>query len=108
MIVGYRHENLNREYKTISGHYAVKDEVCLPFKRGVVLYQVGYAEIDTSCCGTGTIMYALVIGFVKKWRDLKEDGSAVSRVELIRDKNLRAEIEDMIRQQEIVNQVNFL
>ncbi len=108
MIVDYNHEILNKECKTISGHYAVKNEVCLPFRGRVVLYLVGYAEVDTSCCGSGTINYALVVGFIVKWRELKEDGSAVSRVELIRDEDLRAELEVIIRQQEIVNQVNFL
>jgi len=108
MIVDYDHEILNKENETISGHYALTHEVRLPFRGREILYVVGYAEIDTSCCGTGKIMYALVPGFIVTWRDLKQDGSAVSRVELIGDENLRAEIEDLIRQQEIVNQVNFL
>jgi hypothetical protein len=107
MIVDYRHEILNQEFKTISGHYAVQQEVRLPFRGREILYVVGYAEVDTSCCGTGTITYALVAGFIVTWRDLKENGSIVSRVEPIRDQTLQAEIENLIRQREIVNQVDF-
>ncbi len=108
MVERYKHEILNQENKTISGHYAITHEVCLPFQGREVLYVVGYAEVDTSCCGTGTMRYALVAGFIVTLRELQEDGSFVSQVELIRDQKERIEIEDLIMKREIVNQVNFL
>ncbi|HCF50656.1 MAG TPA: hypothetical protein DER60_10260 [Syntrophomonas sp.] len=108
MIADYKHEILNQDYKTISGHYAHTQEVRLPFHGREVLYIVGYGEIDTSCCGTGKFMYALVAGFIINWRGLNKDGLVVSRVELIRDETLQTELEEIIRQKEIVNQVNFL
>jgi hypothetical protein len=108
MVEHYKHEILNQEHKTISGHYAITHEVCLPYKGREVLYVVGYAEVDTSCCGTGTMTYALAAGYIITLREPQEDGSLVSQVELIRDRNERIEIEDLIMKREIVSQVNFL
>jgi hypothetical protein len=74
-----------------------------------VLYLVGFATIDSSCCGVGGLAYAVVPGFVVRWHYRRsEDGRPVSAVEPIIDEPLRAEIGRLIQQLEMVSQVKFL
>ncbi|HWQ76524.1 MAG TPA: hypothetical protein VN441_14520 [Syntrophomonas sp.] len=108
MLERYKHEILNQEHKTISGYYTITHEIRLPFQGREVLYVVGYAEVDTSCCGTGTIRYALVAGYIASWKQPQADGSFISQVELIREEDQRTKIESIIINREIVSQVSFL
>jgi hypothetical protein len=84
-------------------------EVQLPFQGRDVLYLVGHAAFDTTCCGVGGCAYALVPGFVLDWKGARnEDGLAVSQVESIRDKDAQRKLEQLIQKQEVIHQVRFL
>lgn len=103
------HPTLNREVTAIGGHYVWVKEDRLPFGGREVLYLVGYAVLDTTCCGVGGFACALVPGFVVEWKSgLSPEGRPVSRVERVRDETVQAEIRRRIREQERVHQVNFL
>jgi len=104
----YIHPELGQEITAIGGHYALVKEARLPFRGREVLYLVGYGIFDTTCCGTGGCTYALVPGSILDWKnETNADGLAVSLVEPIRDETIRREIRQLIKKQELVQQVRF-
>ena len=104
----YVHLELNREVTAIAGHYVLTREVRMPFQGREILYVIGYAVFDTTCCGTGGLAYAHVPGFVLDWQGSKNgDGLAVSLVEPIRDKDMQREIRRLIEKTEVVHQIQF-
>lgn len=108
MIREYGHEKLNQDIDAISGHYTFYKEVCLPFQGREILYIVGCAVIDTSCCGSGGCGFALVPGLIISWKSkIDEQGRRVSEVEPIGDKNTQQEVTTLILKDEIVSQVQF-
>jgi len=108
-MASFVHEPLNTEVDAIAGHYTFTREVRLPWDGRELLYLVGYAIIDTSCCGVGGCGYALVPGFVRSWKSAIDDrGLLVSQVEPVRDPDLRLAIERHIKAEEHLPQVQFL
>jgi hypothetical protein len=104
----YVHQELSQEVTAIGGHYVLTKEARLPFRGREVLYLVGCAVVDSSCCGPGGCAYALVLGCVLRWKGkTNEDGLAVSQVESIRDEATQREIGRLIEEEEPVHQVTF-
>ena len=104
----YVHQELNQEVAAISGRYVLVKEVRLPFQGQEVLYLVGHAAFDTTCCGPGGCAYALVPGFVRGWKTATSpEGLAVSQVEPIQDPTTQAQIRRLIEERETVQQVRF-
>jgi hypothetical protein len=102
------HPILGQEITAIGGHYVFNKEGRLTFDSREVVYLVGYAVVDTSCCGMGGCAYALVPGVVREWKYKKdEDGLPVSQVEPIQDADEQQEIRRLIKNKEIVQQVTF-
>jgi hypothetical protein len=102
------HPNLGQEITAIGGHYVFNDERRLSFDGRVVLYLVGYAVVDTSCCGVGGCAYALVPGYVRAWKYQKDnDGVFVSLIEPIHDTGEQQQIRRLIQKREMVQQVTF-
>lgn len=65
MVYEYIHDKLDEEIDALAGHFVFEKEVRLPYQGKEVLYLVGYAVIDKSCCGPGGCGYALVPGYIK-------------------------------------------
>ena len=108
MAKDYVHEELDREIDAISGYYVFNKEVRLPYGEREVLYLVGYAVIDKSCCGTGGCGYAFVPGYIKTWKSRSDPGGRpISEIEPIRDQSERRALTKLIEDEEIVNQVQF-
>ncbi len=104
----YVHQELNRQVTAIGGHYLLVKEAQLPFHGRKVLYLVGHAAFDTTCCGTGGCAYALVPGFIVSWKTgTNEDGLAVSAVQPIHQPDLQDQIRRLLERQEWVHQVIF-
>jgi uncharacterized Fe-S cluster-containing radical SAM superfamily protein len=104
----YIHPVLNEEIRAISGHYVLIEERRLAYNERKVLYFVGCAVADSSCCAAGGCAYALVPGFIRDWKyKTNPDNLAVSRVERIRDAGIQAEVRQLIQEKETVPQVNF-
>ncbi len=104
----YTHVELNQEVNAIGGRYTLTKEVRLPFNDLEILYVVGSAMFDTTCCGYGGCNYAMVQGFIIEWKTRQDDeGRHITRVELILDQALQKEIKALIEKQETVSQVNF-
>lgn len=109
MAKEFVHPNLDEEFESISGRYAFTREETILAGGREVLYLVGYAQIDSSCCGTSGLGYALVPGLlVKKHARKTKEGNLISLVEPVTDASLKKLIEESIKDREQVNQVNFL
>jgi hypothetical protein len=108
MVHEYTHDKMNEEVDAISGHYAFNKEVRLPFHKREILYLVGCAVVDKSCCGPGGCAYALVPGYILSWKPKVDDrGMPISEIEPISDEPTRRELIQLIQHAEIVNQVQF-
>jgi len=107
-VQDFSHPTLDEEITAIGGHYVFVKEKQVPYQNRQLLYYVGYAVVDTSCCGVGGCAYALVPGFVTSWKHKKnDDGCEISQVESIRDPDLQHKIRGMIQKEEGVQQVTF-
>jgi len=106
--VEYAHRDLNQEVTAIGGRYVLVKEARLPFQGREVLYLVGHAAFDTTCCGAGGCAYALVPGFIVSWKSATNpDGLDVSRVEPIRDAVVQEQVRRLVAGREVVHQIRF-
>ena len=103
----YTHE-LGKRVEAISGWYELEKEGRFRFKGKEVLYVVGVAAVDSSCCGVWGCRYALVPGYVREFKARKNDqGCWVSEVEPVADGASRQEIIRVLMKEECVQQVRF-
>ena len=106
--VEYIRQGLCKQITAIGGHYILVKEARLPFHGREILYLVGHAAFDTTCCGPGGCAYALVPGVVRSWQSSRtEEGLAVSQVEPVREPDTQNEIRSLLEQLETVQQVVF-
>jgi hypothetical protein len=104
----YTHEELGCEIESVTGHYVVEREEKVEFRGKELLVLLGYGVFDSSCCGEGGCRYALVPGYILKWKTASnEAGKKITEVEPVRDEAERREIERNIKEKETVQQVNF-
>lgn len=104
----YTHE-LNREIRSIAGGYELEKEGRIEIKGAKILYAVGNAIADSSCCGSWGCRYALVPGYVRRLNIRQDDrGFWVSEVEPILDHESRTAVTSLLKQKERVSQVRFL
>jgi hypothetical protein len=104
----FEHPKLGREITAIGGHYVFTKEVRIPFNGGEVLYFVGYAVVNTSCCGAGGCAYAMVPGFILDWKYKRNSNDLfISQIDPIRDETDQKEVQRLIRNREVVQQVTF-
>jgi hypothetical protein len=102
------HPLLDEEVRTISGHYILSQEKRLSFSGREVLYYLGCAVLDSSCCGPGGLAYALVTGYIEKWKyRMNSDDRWVTQVKPLRDKGEQEKLRRLIKEKEFVQQVNF-
>ena len=110
MIRDYVHLELGRAIESISGTYTPLKESTLKHNGRDILYAIGTAVVDTACCGSGSLVYAIVPGHVVNWKG-REDGSglSVSQVEPIEDETIKREIAQALKEAESINNhnVNF-
>lgn len=107
MIKVYTHE-LQKEVRSISGGYTLEREERINVDGKTVLYVVGNALADSSCCGFWGCHYVLVPGYVVNWKHTKnEEGIPISTVEAIADEEVRRQITKLLEEKEGVSQVRF-
>lgn len=107
MIKDYTHE-LKKEVRSISGGYTLEREETIKVDGKTVLYVVGNALADSSCCGFWGCHYALVPGYVVSWKHTKnKEGISISTVEAITDEQVKREITKLLEEKEGVSQVRF-
>ncbi len=107
----YVHRELGKTVEAIGGSYTLTKEVRLPLAESPeqeVLYVVGHALLDTTCCGFGGCGYANVQGFVVAWQVARdEEGDPVTEVQPITDRALQSRLREIILAREPVTQVDF-
>jgi hypothetical protein len=107
-ILNFIHPRLNEPCTAIGGSYCLTREELLLFRGEKVLYLVGWAAVDTSCCGPGGCGYSLVPGMVRSWKTaLSEEGLPISRIIPISSQGDRAAVRRLIEQAEGPVQVRF-
>jgi hypothetical protein len=103
------HPRLNEQVTAIGGKYILIKEDRVALEGEDILFLTGVAVFDTTCCGSGGCSYAVVPGFVRKWKHQTDDnGNPVSLVEPVTGETLREKIRSMILKKEPVYQVDFL
>ena len=109
MVQDFSHPELNVRVTAIGGSYFLLKEVRLPFDGEDLLYLIGAAVFDTTCCGTGGCAYALVPGFVRQWKyKTNANGRPVSQVSPVADDRLRERVKAFIVEKESIHQVDFV
>jgi hypothetical protein len=104
----YTHPTLGEEIRAAGGHYVIAAEKRLPFQGREVLVATGYAMVDSSCCGLGGCGFALVPGYVTRWRGAQnQQGKIMSDTEPVREEREKAALRRLILASENVQQVNF-
>jgi hypothetical protein len=105
----YTHLPLNEEVRGLSGFYVPCKEERLKYNGKEVLYVMGTTTLDSSCCGGGgTCGYAVVPGFIAKWKTKKNKaGLPISEVEPIENEATRREIGKTIRETESIGNIDF-
>lgn len=93
----------------MSGWYELEKEEVVDIKGMELLYVVGSAAVDNSCCGAMGCQYALVPGYVQRWKYRQDEaGLWISRMEPVTDPKAREGISQMVKGKELVSQVQFL
>ena len=104
----FTHPDLGREVTAIGGHYVFGKEIRMSYDSREILYFVGYAVLDSTCCGVGGVAYVLVAGFIRQWKYKKNhDDCLVSQIEPIFDQTIQKKVRSIIQQKEMVYQVTF-
>ncbi len=104
----YTHGPLGQEIEALAGYYVIESEDRLPFEGREVLVATGYMVLDNSCCGIGGCGFAIVPGYVLRWKGSKnERDEPVSEVEPVREDRAKQALRGLIRGFERVQQVNF-
>ena len=105
----YAHVALNKEIASLAGHYTLQKEVRLRYKNREVLYILGHAAIESSCCGISNYEYVIVPGYIISWRNEKNDyGVLTSEVERISDGATKKELNRIISKRENTANIEFL
>ena len=108
MNLKYTHQELNQDVHALAGFYTPEKEVRLKYDNKEVLYIIGRAVIESSCCGSGSWGYALVPGYIVNWQNERnEAGLPVSEVEPISDEVSLNNVRKIIKEAENVSQIEF-
>ena len=110
MNTKYTHLELGKDVEAgIGGCYTPEKEVRLQHNGKEVLYVIGNAVVESSCCvSAGSWAYITVPGYIVSWQNgQNEDGRPVSEVESISDGEAQANIRRTIETNEGASLVGF-
>lgn len=103
----YTHQELGKDFGGIAGYYTPLKEVRLTYQGREILYIVGHAVIESSCCGTGNWNYVLVPGHIIQWQERKNDaGLPISTVKPVEAK-AQKDLTQIIEARENTNCISF-
>jgi hypothetical protein len=89
----YIHPELNKRVEFFAGSYLFLEEGRLSHQGKEVLYLVGMASVESSCCGARGCAFIKVPGYVLSWKQRKDEhGQALSDIERIEDQKSQREI----------------
>lgn len=107
-MIEYTHEELDKEIQFIAGNYRFIEEGRLTYKGRDILFAVGIALVDNSCCGVGGCRFIRVPGYVVSWKNTT-DGSdlPVSTIEPIKNEEERKDIKNLLDKKYPHSQISF-
>ena len=104
----YLHQEPGTEVRFIAGHYTIVEEQRLPYCGREVLYVVGIAAVESTCCGTQGCRFVNIPGYVVAWKGrLSESGTPISVVEPIDSEAEQSEIREMLDRRFPYSQILF-
>ena len=104
----YTHGPLGKEIEAVAGYYVIETEDRVPFEGREVLVATGHMIIDNSCCGIGGCGFAVVFGYVLRWKGSKnEKDEPISEVEPVCEDREKETLRRLLLTFERVQQVNF-
>ncbi|MBI4284271.1 MAG: hypothetical protein HY663_07370 [Chloroflexi bacterium] len=109
MSTKYTHLEVGKDVSARMGYYSPQKETRLRCDGREVLYVVGEAVVEGSCCvPDGSWVYVTVPGYIVNWQNgQNETGLPVSEVEPIADEEAQANIRRTIEANEGVSMVGF-
>ncbi len=104
------HPELNQPVEFFGGSYVFCEEGKLSCQGKEVLYFIGVAGLDASCCGRSGCAFAKVPGFIHRWKTKKDQsGRMISEVEKIKDAKGQEEVSRLLKEKyPQVTQIEFL
>lgn len=105
-MVEYRHLQIGKEVRFLHGFYEVEKENVIKHRGRDLLVVIGHAILDNSCCGLSGLRYALVPGYILKWKYRSDENGHISQVEPVHEDD-KEEIEEKLKSTEIISQVIF-
>ncbi len=95
----YIHPELNQRVEFFGGGYSFTEEGKLDYRGKEVLYSVGIANIESSCCGPRGCAFIKVPGYLLFWKKRRDDqGQVLSEVERIVDEESKREIRRILEE----------
>ncbi|MFA5367786.1 MAG: hypothetical protein WC333_07910 [Dehalococcoidia bacterium] len=108
MNKAYIHDELGKSIDSIAGYYTPLKELKLIHNGREVLCILGYVAVESSHYMTGGGAYALVPGYIVKWKfKQSDDNKPVSEVEPIKDEEARQDISAAINEIEPAKIIDF-
>ncbi len=104
----FRHPRIGEEVEAIGGHYVFTKEEILEHESGPILYFVGCAVADRSCCGPAGCGYAVVAGYVISLHHTEHEGNRLFSDLAPVPETLHQGIAQAIKSCEGVSQVQFV
>src|SRR4030042_401350 len=97
MTIEFTHPELGQEVKTFAGYYIPLEEHVVPYNEREVIYILGHACIEASCCGSARWGYIQVLGFLVRQNIPGGKGTLpVSEIESIQDEEDRNSIRESL------------
>ena len=95
----YRHPELNKRVDFCGGGYSFMEEGKFVYQGKEVLFSVGIANLEASCCGTWGCGFVKVPGYVLSWKTrVDEHGQVLSEIEKVEDKERQIEIRKILEE----------
>lgn len=108
MTIEYIHDPIGQPIESIAGYYTPLQELRLAHNDREALCILGYVAVESSHYLTGGGAYALVPGYIVKWKfKQSEGGMPISEVEPIRDDEARQSISAAINDIEPAKIIDF-
>ncbi len=108
MTIEYIHDPLDQPIESIAGYYTPLQELRLAYNGREVLCILGYVAVESSHYLTGGGTYALIPGYIVKWKFKENNGGmSISEVEPIRDEEVRQGISAAINEIEPAKIIDF-
>lgn len=80
----FMHPPLKELVNFFGGCYLFLEERCFPYREKEVLYLLGVAAVESSCCGPGGGVFIKVPGYIRSWKkEVTTSGQYLSEIESI-------------------------